>query len=100
MELNLNMVVLQLHCVGKSIILQTLTSCSPARCQLLTGLYAHNTGVYANVGDYGARRGFVEPLDEAGLFCRERRILTVRSPDERRERKMHQSRKENDCLYA
>jgi len=40
--------------------------CCPARCQLLTGLYGHNTGVYANVGEYGGREGFVEPLDEFG----------------------------------
>jgi len=35
--------------------------CCPARCQLLTGLYGHNTGVLYNTGPYGGRRGFIHP---------------------------------------
>jgi len=45
----------------------TATSiCCPARCQLLTGLYAHNNGVLNNHGIFGGIEGFLKPRDREG----------------------------------
>jgi arylsulfatase A-like enzyme len=43
-------------------------SCCPARVSLLTGRYAHNTGVFSNVGDLGGHSAFRENGNEARVF--------------------------------
>jgi arylsulfatase A-like enzyme len=43
-------------------------ACCPARVSLLTGRYAHNTGVSSNVGDHGGHPAFRANGNEARVF--------------------------------
>jgi arylsulfatase A-like enzyme len=43
--------------------------CCPARATLLTGKYAHNTGVLRNQGEHGGYQAFLEKRNEASTIA-------------------------------